>query len=111
MNNCLASGWPQYVSHLLSHNYKHTKQLLLHKASCMYIFMLKLHRGPLVERRFAMLQAAYNAIPYALSPVLGNPLALAAVNVDRSASLPAQVCCHHITLSLSFPLPACTDVG
>lgn len=38
-----------------------------------------------------LLQAAYNAIPYALSPVLGNPLALAAVNVDRSASLPTQV--------------------
>lgn len=38
-----------------------------------------------------LLQAAYNAIPYALSPVLGNPLALAAVNVDRAASLPTQV--------------------
>ena len=39
----------------------------------------------------AAVQAAYSAIPYALSPVLGNPLAMAAVNVDRSASLPAQV--------------------
>lgn len=38
-----------------------------------------------------LVQAAYNAIPYALSPVLGNPLAMAAVNVDRSASLPTQV--------------------
>lgn len=32
----------------------------------------------------------YNALPYALSPVLGNPLAMAAVNVDRTASLPTQ---------------------
>lgn len=38
------------------------------------------------------LQALYNAVPYALSPILGNPLALAAVNVDRKASLATQVC-------------------
>lgn len=49
------------------------------------------------------LQAAYNAIPYALSPVLGNPLALAAVNVDRSAPLPTQVSQASFH-SLSFPL-------
>ena len=43
---------------------------------------------------FAMLlQGLYNALPYALSPVLGNPLAMAAVNVDRTASLPTQVSC------------------
>ena len=45
---------------------------------------------------FAMLlQGLYNALPYALSPVLGNPLAMAAVNVDRTASLPTQVSCLH----------------
>ena len=37
------------------------------------------------------MQSVYSAIPYALSPVLGNPLAMAAVNVDRTASLPTQV--------------------
>ena len=58
--------------------------------------------------RLAMLQAAYNALPYALSPVLGNPLALAAVNVDRSASLPTQVCSHH-ALFFPNPLPAFID--
>ena len=39
-----------------------------------------------------LFQGLYNAVPYILSPILGNPLALAAVNVDRSASLPTQVC-------------------
>ncbi|KAL3153931.1 hypothetical protein ABBQ32_013493 [Trebouxia sp. C0010 RCD-2024] len=43
--------------------------------------------GPVLAK---LPDAAYTAIPYALSPVLGNPLALAAVNVDRSASLPTQ---------------------
>jgi len=38
-----------------------------------------------------VMQSVYSAIPYALSPVLGNPLAMAAVNVDRTASLPTQV--------------------
>jgi hypothetical protein len=41
--------------------------------------------------RRAVMQSVYSAIPYALSPVLGNPLAMAAVNVDRTASLPTQV--------------------
>ena len=44
------------------------------------------------------MQSLYSAIPYALSPVLGNPLAMAAVNVDRTASLPTQV---------HLPVPAC----
>ncbi len=39
----------------------------------------------------SVMQSVYSAIPYALSPVLGNPLAMAAVNVDRTASLPTQV--------------------
>ncbi len=38
------------------------------------------------------MQSLYNAIPYALSPILGNPLALAAVNVDRTANIFTQVC-------------------
>ena len=55
--------------------------------------------GSTVQRsltRRAVMQSVYSAIPYALSPVLGNPLAMAAVNVDRTASLPTQV---HLPLS------------
>ena len=36
------------------------------------------------------LQELYQAVPVALAPVLGNPLALAAFGLDRSASLPDQ---------------------
>ena len=49
-----------------------------------------------------VVQAAYNAIPYALSPVLGNPLALAAVNVDRKADPFTQVSIASFGLSLSW---------
>ena len=51
-------------------------------------------RGSTVQHSLtshAVMQSVYSAIPYALSPVLGNPLAMAAVNVDRTASLPTQV--------------------
>ena len=37
------------------------------------------------------LQDVYNMLPLLLSPVLGNPVSLAAVGVDRSKSLPEQV--------------------
>ncbi len=50
--------------------------------------------------RRGVMQSVYSAIPYALSPVLGNPLAMAAVNVDRTASLPTQV---HLPLT-AFPV-------
>ena len=42
----------------------------------------------------------YNAVPYLLSPILGNPLALAAVNVDRKAPLATQVCCSNLAKTL-----------
>lgn len=45
-----------------------------------------------MTQQFLHMQVVYNAVPYALSPILGNPLALAAVNVDRKASLATQVC-------------------
>ena len=38
----------------------------------------------------AWLQELYQAVPVALAPVLGNPIALAAFGVDRTASLPDQ---------------------
>jgi hypothetical protein len=39
------------------------------------------------------LQELYEAVPIALAPVLGNPIALAAAGVDRSLSLQDQVGC------------------
>lgn len=36
-------------------------------------------------------QELYEAVPLALAPVLGNPIALASVGIDRSLPLPQQV--------------------
>lgn len=47
--------------------------------------------------------SVYSAIPYALSPVLGNPLAMAAVNVDRTASLPTQAAQYAESLQKLIP--------
>ncbi len=43
-------------------------------------------------------QELYQAVPVALAPVLGNPLALAAFGLDRSASLPDQARTHQLVL-------------
>ena len=53
-----------------------------------------------ISKESVVVQAAYNAIPYALSPVLGNHLALAAVNVDRKADPFTQVSTASQTLNL-----------
>ena len=40
---------------------------------------------------FVAHQELYEAVPLALAPVLGNPIALASVGIDRSLPLPQQV--------------------
>ena len=48
-------------------------------------------------------------MPVALAPVLGNPLALAAFGLDRSASLPDQARTHrHPAARRHSPVVVCT---
>ena len=50
------------------------------------------------------LQELYRAVPVLLSPVLGNPIALASFGVDPNASFPDKVCSTaHMPVNASGP--------
>ena len=47
------------------------------------------------------LQEFYSALPVALAPTLGNPLALAAYGIDPQASLPERVPTPHHNIAVT----------
>ena len=49
-----------------------------------------LSRAPMATARCIVLQDLYRLLPIALSPVLGNPVALAAKGIPQDLSLPQQ---------------------